>query len=443
MNATKAMTLLAATSLAISAQALTLAVKDVKIAQRYPWNGLVDIDYTVECDDKDADVYIYPVGYDADNNKSVALYTFTGEGANGKAVKAGTHRMTWDMAKDMGQNYNRAAFSIKLHGYAGAAPYLVIDLSSGANAEKYEVSYLNEMPEGGWTDEYKTTKLVLKLIPPGTFLMGSPNDELGHEGSGSYNNNRWGSYGYVGKETRHTVTLTQPFYCAVFEITEQQWNLIYGGGIDNTYAKGNLWYNLLRGSVLGSKWPEHQQVDADSFIGKLRSRTGVTFDLPTEAQWEYACRAGTDSALNNNMNLTTAYKYCPNLDKVGAFAWYDGSRTYTCGRQKVGSYQPNAFGLYDMHGGEAEWCLDWFQMDLGAGAVSDPKGPNSGHQGCRVLRGGRSWHDNGNGCYYETAWTCRSAARYFYSNCNSGGTYYFTPEYRYAGCRLVALPAAK
>ena len=179
MNATKAMTLLAAVAVGLSAQALTLAVKDVKIAQRYPWNGLVDIDYTVECDDKDADVYVYPVGYDADMNMSVALFTLTGDGANGKTVKAGTHRMTWDMSRDMGANYNRAKFSVKMHAYSGAAPYLVVDLSEGSNAEKYKVEYLSEMPGAAWPVEYKTTKLVLKLVTPGKFMMGSPVDEPG------------------------------------------------------------------------------------------------------------------------------------------------------------------------------------------------------------------------------------------------------------------------
>ena len=83
----KKMMVLAAGSLAIAAQALTLSVKDVKIAQRYPWNGLVDIDYTVVCDDADADVYVYPVGYDVDMNVSVAPRTLTGDGANGAPVR--------------------------------------------------------------------------------------------------------------------------------------------------------------------------------------------------------------------------------------------------------------------------------------------------------------------------------------------------------------------
>ena len=109
------------------AHATTLTVTDIKVAQRYPWNGLVDITYTVNCDDPTKDVWVYPVGYDADNDKTVAMMPahLTGDGA-GKAVKSGTHRMTWDMATAMGKDYNRAAFSVKIHAFCDAAPYMVI-----------------------------------------------------------------------------------------------------------------------------------------------------------------------------------------------------------------------------------------------------------------------------------------------------------------------------
>ena len=394
MNATKAMTLLAAVAVGLSAQALDLEVKDVKIAQRYPWNGLVDIDYTVVCSDKDADVYVYPVGYDVDMNLSIPPRTLTGDGANGKAVKAGTHRMTWDMAKDMGENYNRAKFSMKVHAYAGAAPYMVIDLKEGSNAEKYEVNYLNEMPDTQWPAEYKTTKLVLKLIPPGTFMMGSSAEE--HDAVIK-------SYSYWAYETLHKVTLTQPFYCAVFELTGQQHDLIMGGGSTDYNSKTGLSYDYLRGSTLGAKWPEHQQVDATSLIGKLRSRTGITIDLPTEAQWEYACRAGDTRSTSGN---------------------------------------PNTWGLYGMNATPAEWCLDWLKMDLGIAPAVDPQGPTSGDSGCRVLRGGAY-------CDQYNVTDCRSAARVFRNTSSNYENTWSRPSaasFRYGGsfgCRLVALPAAK
>lgn len=429
MNATKAMTLLAAVAVGLSAQALTLAVKDVKIAQRYPWNGLVDIDYTVECDDPDADVYVYPVGYDVDMNLSVPPRTLTGDGANGKAVKAGTHRMTWDMAKDMGENYNRAKFSMKVHAYAGAAPYMVIDLSAGSNAEKYEVSYMSDVPEDGWGQEYKSTKLVLKMIPPGEFMMGAREDELGRHLIGA------------NSEVRHKVTLKQPFYMGIFELTQQQYTLVDGG--NPSQHKGDfrpvecVSYNMIRGGTLGAKWPEHQQVDATSFMGKLRSRTGVTFDLPTEAQWEYACRAGTDSSLNSGKDVSGT-EWCSNLAEVGRYYnnRNDGKGGYSQ-HTEVGLYKPNAWGLYDMHGNVYEWCLDWWQQNLSTTAVVDPVGRSSGTD--RVIKGG-SWYTGDN---YATR--CRSAYRWYtynwyYSWGNGSGT---ASRADTAGFRVVALPAAK
>ena len=428
MNATKAMTLLAAVAVGLSAQALTLAVKDVKIAQRYPWNGLVDIDYTVECDDPDADVYVYPVGYDVDMNLSVPPRTLTGDGANGKAVKAGTHRMTWDMAKDMGANYNRAKFSMKVHAYAGAAPYMVIDLSAGSNAEKYEVSYMSEVPADGWGQEYKSTKLVLKMIPPGEFMMGAREDEPARNLEGNY-------------EVRHKVKLTQPFYMGIFELTQQQYTLVMGSNPSN--YKGDfrpverVSFNTLRGDTLGAKWPEHQQVDATSFFGKIRSRTGVTFDLPTEAQWEYACRAGTDTSLNNGKDLSNTTT-CPEIAEVARYYGNrdDGKGGYSQ-HTEVGLYRPNAWGLYDMHGNVSEWCLDWWQDNLSTTAAVDPVGRSSGSY--RVMRGG-NWY-----CYNDNyAAYCRSAFRWSIQYGN-GGTYYTYPgDNSYSwGFRVVALPAAK
>lgn len=213
------------------------------------------------------------------------------------------------------------------------------------------------------------------------------------------------NYGYWAYETLHKVTLTQPFYCAVFELTGQQHDLIMGGGSTDYNSKTGLSYDYLRGSTLGAKWPEHQQVDAASLIGKLRSRTGITIDLPTEAQWEYACRAGDTRSTSGN---------------------------------------PNTWGLYGMNATPAEWCLDWLKMDLGIAPDEDPKGPTSGDSGCRVLRGGVY-------CQYYGVTDVRSAARVFRNCGNSSDASYTRPTVgslyyggnQYLGCRLVALPAAK
>ena len=414
------------------AEALTLSVKDVKIAQRYPWNGLVDIDYTVVCDDAEADVWVYPVGYDVDMNMSVAPRTLEGAGANGVPVKAGTHRMTWNMAADMPENYNRAKFTTKMYAYAGAAPYMVIDLSAGPKAEKYEVSYLTEIPGGEWGDEYKTIQLVLKLVSPGTFLMGTPADELLHDFAGS------------GFEMQHKVTLTQPFYMGVFELTQKQYALVMGNiSIGSSYAGDsrpmmNIAFNALRGSDLGSKWPTGKQVDAASFFGKLRTKTGITFDLPTEAQWEYTCRAGTGGELNSGKVWTDA-----NISEV---ARWDGNTTdgkggYTYGHTVVGKYLPNAWGFYDMHGNVAEWCRDWWQAHL-SDAATDPKGPDSGSY--RVVRGGSYdsyWYkgnsSSGSHSYHAPLRSGARNSRFSHYNITTEPT----RNYSSLGFRVAAYPA--
>ena len=428
MQLNKVMMALAAGSLAIAVQALTLSVTDVKIAQRYPWNGLVDIDYTVVCDEPTTNIWVYPVGHDVDFNTSVALRTLEGDGVNGQPVVVGaegqkTFRMTWNMAADMPENYNRAKFSVKMYAYAGAAPYMVIDLSPGPDAERYNVTYLSGIPGGEWSDLYKTTNLVLKLVCPGTFMMGSPVDELGRDAS---------------MEMLHSVTLTQPFYMGVFELTQEQYKLIMGSNPSRNTG-GNRpveWvnYNTIRGSSLGSKWPEHSQVDADSFFGKLRMRTGITFDLPTEAEWEYTCRAGTGTALNSGTNLTSRTE-CPNMAEVGRYYYNrsDGKGGYAQ-HTVVGMYRENAWGFYDMHGNVAEWCRDWWVADL-TKMTLNPKGASSGYY--RVKRGG-SW---GYSSAVGPAWTCRSAYRHTswnYFNVNAS-----TPDAQESdwGFRVAAYPA--
>ncbi|MBR6460200.1 MAG: formylglycine-generating enzyme family protein, partial [Verrucomicrobia bacterium] len=153
--------------------------------------------------------------------------------------------------------------------------------------------------------------------------------------------------------------------------------------------------------------------DAKEFCKKLteiekaagRLPTGYEYTLPTEAQWEYACRAGTTTALNSGKNLSDKYE-CPEMDEEG---WYgfnsgyydsDGNTTSNGKTFPVGQKQPNAWGLYDMHGNVYEWCLDWFG-DYPTSSVTDPKGPSTGSY--RVIRGG-SWD--------VYAFGCRSALRY-------------------------------
>ncbi|MBR3583664.1 MAG: formylglycine-generating enzyme family protein [Kiritimatiellae bacterium] len=369
-----------------------VGVTNVTVQQRYPWNGLVDIDYEVVCDDADADVYVMPTGYDRDLNMAVPMVKLSGDGAVGP-VKPGKHRMTWDMGNDR-RDFHSSDFAVQMRAFTGTQQYLVVDMSGGKTGT-WTVSGLDAVPEGGWTDEYKTKKMVLRLIMPGTFTMGSPVDELGRDGG----------------EVQHEVTLTRPYFIGVFEVTGGQYYYVTSSGSSDKTPR-HISYNEIRGGGSGANWPASGAVDAGNFLGIMREKTGLSFDLPTEAQWEYACRAGTTTALNSGKNIT-ATDACPNVAEVGRY-YYNGGSNYGASAN-VGSYPPNAWGLYDMHGNVWEWCLDW-SGNYVTEETTDPVGAASGSQ--RILRGGGA---------YSKAPDCRSARRISASsnsNCRNNYDYF-------------------
>lgn len=387
---------------------VTVGVSNVVSRQRYPWNGLVDIDCEVYCSDPATNINLYLSAKDNAAGKSLPVRRVRLEGAtaftNALEVKAGKHRVTWDAGTDAP---NVVSDDVTIDVQALEGNYLVIDVSGGPNAASYPVSYLGAEPQGGWTDEYKTDKIVLRMIQPGTFTMGSPAGEVGRQ----------------PYEDQHTVTLTKPFYMGVFEVTQRQWELVMGTKpsyfSNATYYKmrpvEQVSYNQIRGSSLGAKWPSSSEVDATSFIGKIRAKTGLDeFDLPTEAQWEYACRAGTTTALNSGKNLTNTSSDA-NMNEVGRY-WYNGGSSYSSscapmyGTAEVGSYKPNDWGLYDMHGNVWEWCLDWWTSSLPD--ASDPVGASSGSS--RVVRGG-GWDDYASSCrsaYHDCIYCYPSSCSY-------------------------------
>jgi formylglycine-generating enzyme required for sulfatase activity len=180
----------------------------------------------------------------------------------------------------------------------------------------------------------------------------------------------------TNEKPAHEVTVSKPFYMGKYEVTQEQYETIIGNN-PSCFKGRDLPVEMV-------SWD-----DCQTFCQKVSTLTGKTVRLPTEAEWEYACRAGT----------TTRF-YSGNDEKdLAEAAWYainSGWKTYPVGQKK-----PNDFGLYDMHGNVWEWCQDWFGA-YEPNAVTDPQGPASGFG--RVLRGG-SWYDDG-------ATYCRSANRY-------------------------------
>jgi formylglycine-generating enzyme required for sulfatase activity len=198
-------------------------------------------------------------------------------------------------------------------------------------------------------DKVMTNSIGMKLvwIPHGTFQMGS-ND------------------GEDNEKPIHTVTISKGFYIGIYEITQEQYQKVMGTNPSKFRGNDNLPVEMV-------SW-----IDAREFCTQLCQKEGkTTYRLPTEAEWEYACRAGT----------TSTYGFGDSESQLGDYAWYkqnSGDKTHPVGEKK-----PNAWGLYDMQGNVWEWCLDWYAKDwYSKGPTKNPLNESYGDKISRVIRGG-------------------------------------------------------
>jgi formylglycine-generating enzyme required for sulfatase activity len=230
--------------------------------------------------------------------------------------------------------------------------------------------------------------LTFVFIPPGRFLMGSHEDEPGRQ------NDEW----------QHEVVLTQGVYLQTALVTQRQWKAIMGNNPSCFPDVGS------HRPVDGVSWEDCQE-----FINRLNARSRLRYRLPTEAEWEYACRAGSVTTFCNGDISQNHCELDPFLDEV---AWYCGNSDFRS--HPVRKKRANAWGLFDMHGNLCEWCLDCYGS-YGALPQADPLAASAARE--RVCRGG-SWISN--------VENCRSAARFAWP-----------PHSRsdYIGFRLVRLPA--
>lgn len=235
--------------------------------------------------------------------------------------------------------------------------------------------------------------MKLVLIPKGTFMMGSPIEEKGR-------------YNY---EEQHQVTISQDYYLGMTEVTQRQYEKVMG--INPSYFKGAAVresYTSLH-PVVRVTWD-----DAVEFCKRLselpgEKKAGRVYRLPTEAEWEYACRAGSK----------TAFSFGASPKSLGDYAWFGMNSKGQ--KHPVGQKKPNAWGLYDMHGNVAEWCSDRYG-EYPKGAVIDPVGPREGSD--RVFRGGST---------YTGSVGCRSAARRWNIPVDPDS---------FVGCRVAMSPSA-
>ena len=327
-----------------------------------------------------------------------------------RRVEPGARTITWKPRKAWPDNMSSKNAKAVVSAWATNAPpdYMVVSLVATNTLFFYTCA--ESVPGGVTNDLYKTECLVMRKCPAANVLwrMGSPTTEPNRKAS----------------EAPHVVSLADDYYIGVYPVTQRQYELMMdavganesarrpsGFKLDSDYATRpveRVSYDMLRGAASDEiVWPDTgHAVKQNTFLYSVRRHTGLDgFDLPTEAQWEFACRAGCGTAYYNGENVASA------LDSLGRYrlngGYADGATesstvVATCtadnGTAKVGTYLPNAWGIYDMLGNVQEWCLDWYQDSLGD--VSPATGPASGSN--RVYRGGGwGW----------SAADCRSASR--------------------------------
>ena len=277
--------------------------------------------------------------------------------------------------------------------------YMVVHLMS-----PYDITYYphKEMVPGGITNiMYKGEYMAFRKIPAKgvVWTAGLPKNHI-HYNEASY---------------PHRVMLTDDYYMGVYEVTDAQNNAIKGSAPGNNHLPIAATYTTMRGSSEGLNWPSYREdgsfdyelshgVRSTSTLAKLRTMTGLAFDLPTEHQWEYACRAGSPGTIYTD-TVPTLILSTSDADAIAALKricrYSSNNKTADCeglvnnpngGRATVGSYEPNAWGLYDMLGNVHEVCLDWYDswVNLYSDETKvyvDPVGPKQGENKKVIYRG--------------------------------------------------------
>ncbi len=381
--------LMIACILAASAPALT--VTDVSAAVRNPWEAVVDVDFTVgDTDVKNLFRAEVTAAY-GDGKKLLVGSTYLTEPVYG----CGRNRITWDVGADYpGLKIDDMQVSVTvapINNVDAFDVYMVIDLSSGANSRSYPVRYTFAPPVLVPTndlvacaaDPNRTTKLWLKRVKGNVYPF---------HGTDSNDSKGW-----------YNVKLS-PYYIGVFELTQMQWALVMGTWpsrfTNATYRAARPVENILYTDVIGHyNWPDDKTVSADSFVGRMRARTGLeTFNLPTEAQWECACRSGDR---NSSLGSFAAFpfRYAQSVSVKESDLTYNENPD--SGTALVGSYKPNSWGFYDFYGNVLEMCLDAFVGDdtlktfYGqADPVIDPIGPPTQSQAYYHVTRGGAWYNN-------------------------------------------------
>ena len=362
-----------------------------------------------------------------------------------RVVAVGAHSFQWNARRAFADAPGAKSLMVEVTAWDKKTPpdVLVVDLQDASH--RYYVA-LDALPDGVTADRYKTSELVFRKIhgtAAGAWTMGSD------PGEANYNGNIANKIGNFGCELRHTVRFTNDWYIGVYPVTQGQFLYLNGGnGYVMTDLQGCFYTNanfrakrpvdyVTYDWLRGNSWPSGGYAGAGGRISSsMRGRSGIdNLDLPTEAQWEFSCRAGTTSTYSYGASLGANARYKENdaypaegspnwesyhtSDTNGISLW-----TYDNGTPEVGSYAPNAFGLYDMHGGVWEYCLDWCEKDTLWDTTTtyvNPVGCTRGQSfaSCTVIMRGGAWN--------EPEKYCRSGTRRFQS-------YTGAPSSKWPGC---------
>ena len=368
-----------------------------------------------------------------------------------RRVAAGANAVVWDLRATFPEQRIVAAqlkVAVTAWPVDNGPNYMSIDLVNASTVRYYES--VDALPEPISSDRWRTTEMLFRKIPAKNVVwkMGSPTGEVGQNTSGSF-------------ERQHWVKLTRNYYIGVFECTQKQWALVYGSNANHSDFTGGgsavadtrpvdkVYFTELNNYNHGlrdNNWPgadeesAHEITTEATFIYKMRalSGLGLYLDLPTEAQWEFACRAGTGTALPNGMNVSAdsvevnnyAYSFVAadaGLDEIARYRMNSGAAngvtagasvtTAEQGTARVGSYASNDWGLYDMIGNVSEWCLDFlmaYEANTKDAPDVDPRGAAGSNINSKVLRGG-SW------CLPDIRYGLRAASKAGYSTVRDYG----------------------
>ena len=315
------------------------AISHIVVNQRWPWSEKVDVDFILSGETNDVEVTAtwdaHPAPYRLGTLFSVA---------------PGQRRLTWDPASSPFRGQTLTGFTVSVSNAAASAHnYIVVDLVNGG----YE--FMAEPPSGGWTAEHKSSKMVFRRIPAGTYTLGEEKETFEHLGQSSPDY-------YADIQNRRQVTFTSDFYVGIYKYTKAQHACITNGMAGSDFQpQGELSYDDLRGAknadaTLNVDWPlTAYKVASKSIVAKLRVKAGLLVDLCQEDQWEVAARAGTTTFWPTGG--TTGETFAAHTNQVNGFvAWY-GS-TGSTAQSAVGTKPDNGWGIYDVVGLAGEWMLD-------------------------------------------------------------------------------------